>query len=455
MRFLLITLLFFLYTRGNSQINDIDFVINKIEKEYLPFLSPKYKNHLLKLNTPKEAIIDTFGYLGSIIGSFNNKHFTLYDFNYLDRTDPLVLNSRIESLNLAKNKKTSPKRFRGFWLNDSKNSIIGLYQDLKKNQLLGYLFESKSSNSLKPGMLVMILKRRKNGYLTDYRDPKFGFRVFTISKFKNDTTIIAGQYSKWKKIRSGKEVSLETMQELKIKTSIIKLDSSNTLITLPNFSASNVKRIDSMITTNKDIISRSKNLIIDIRYNIGGTILGYYPLLDYVYTNPIVLQGGWIFNTPEMIESIKKNISSLEKKGDTLRYYRKVSQLKNLLESKTGSFLIKGDTIRRDSTLFFPKKIAIIHNYACMSAAELMILDFSQSSKVTTFGEPTGGAVDYLDYKESLTPSGKYSLFIPTAKRYVIKNKEKIDGAGIIPNVTINENIENWVEFVLKYYEKD
>ncbi len=98
--------------------------------------------------------------------------------------------------------------------------------------------------------------------------------------------------------------------------------------------------------------------------------------------------------------------------------------------------------------------MALLINYACQSAAEMMILECKQSKKVTLFGEHTMGAVDGLSYFPIGLPSGKYKLLMATGRRIIPPGGGPIDGVGIYPDVSINDNVADWIAFVKAYYEK-
>jgi C-terminal processing protease CtpA/Prc len=126
------------------------------------------------------------------------------------------------------------------------------------------------------------------------------------------------------------------------------------------------------------------------------------------------------------------------------------------MEKNKNNFLFKeADTVFCQPNPNNIKSVAIIINHGCRSAAELMLLYFKQSSKVKTFGEPTAGAVDYLDMLTYKLPKTKYTLWVGTVKRELTKADGKYDNIGIKPDVEISDDVDDWVEFVRKYYEKN
>ncbi len=73
--------------------------------------------------------------------------------------------------------------------------------------------------------------------------------------------------------------------------------------------------------------------------------------------------------------------------------------------------------------------------------------------RVTTFGENTMGAIDYLNTFQITFPSQKYVMSLATFKRYIPPGQNPIDPTGIKPDVEIPAQHQDWIEFVRKYYE--
>ena len=67
-----------------------------------------------------------------------------------------------------------------------------------------------------------------------------------------------------------------------------KLLNENTLyFNIPSFSWEAKSIIDSLFASNKDNLSKTSNLILDLRNNGGGSDDVYYTISPYLYTQPI------------------------------------------------------------------------------------------------------------------------------------------------------------------------
>jgi hypothetical protein len=318
----------------------------------------------------------------------------------------------------------------------------------------GFIIESKSK--IVNGFCNLTLEKSSyKKFIADYTNITWNYRIFTEAYLKTKRVLMTGPYGKWLKMGEYKKGVLENYNEFVYKPSIKVLDQSNILVTMSDFGGKNYLLIDSLVKANADKISQAKNLIIDIRNNAGGYINCYFPFIPYVCTSNIIHDASNLLCSNEIISDMEETVKLRYNKGDTIKareYEEELLKMKN----KKGDFLFyKGDTLKCSLTNKFPKNVAIITNHACMSAAELMVLDFKQSSKVKIFGERTGGALDYLNFMRVKLPSNRFSFRIATVKRITNKVRPKFDNIGLIPDIEITDNVSDWVEFVKEYYEKN
>jgi C-terminal processing protease CtpA/Prc len=171
-------------------------------------------------------------------------------------------------------------------------------------------------------------------------------------------------------------------------------------------------------------------------------------------TNSIIRGGGYQLCSEEIIKDAKQDMEDYKKLKDTATVTIYENYIKELENNKNTLRFINPDTVSCQPKPNNIKNVAIIVNHGSRSAAELMVLWFKQSSKVKIFGEPTAGAVDYLDMLTYTLPITGYTLWVATGKRMLTKENGKYDNIGIKPDVEISDNETDWVEFVKDYYEK-
>ena len=233
---------------------------------------------------------------------------------------------------------------------------------------------------------------------------------------------------------------------------ITRINNETIYMKLPSFGLDQRPAIDSMASKWKDEIVKSKNLIIDIRNNGGGSDKTYSAILPFIYTNPIHRNKIEFFsselNNKVWFDLLKNpNLSAKEK---TL-----FSDFTNRLNKNIGGFerIFKDDisAIKLNTEYPNPKNVSVIINRKTASAAEQFILDAEQSWKVKTFGQQTTGALDIGNVTTVNSADNKLTLIYATS-RYITVGKLTLDDNGILPDFYINNDVseEKWIDFILE-----
>jgi hypothetical protein len=446
-----------LYSQSNMK-NDIDFLTDKIKNSYAGYADKIKNDNFFQLvkKVKQSNSKDTFALLSKITSFFNDLHLVLYDYNLETHTDSNKCRTdkhKVEKY--FENKVIKKDVYEGYWISEYSNCIIGIKKITNfPVSYNAYVIETKTK--IIPGFIILKLIKGNKGYFnTDYIEESLGYRIFLKSKFKDSNTLLVNSYGKWKKIKNYQPGMLTSKAEFDYTPSLKIIDEKNIVLKLPDFGGYNVIYTDSIIQANLKAITSSTTLIIDIRNNMGGTIRNYLPLLKFIYTKPIIHSGVNQLCSEDLIEDYKADIKKFTSTGDTFKVNKYKKQLDSVTQFKGKFRYIPADTIANKlPVLGYPKNIALLVNNNCLSAAELMILDFKQSDKVKVFGETTGGAVDYLDALVMNLPSKKYTLFIATSKRAFLSEDDKYDNKGIKPDVEIPDNVDNWIDFVKIFYER-
>jgi hypothetical protein len=451
--------LFFCLGNLRAQTNDINFLVQAIKTSYAGYADKTSDNDFDMF--VKKAIqkypTDTFQILSRIAKYFNDPHLSViaYRGNKID-TSSYLQNIQMNKEYFADNRRKKDS-YEGYWVNDYNNCVIVL----KKNnhstwKYSAYVIESFDS-VLPSGMISARFEQiGKKKYLVDYNSPHSGARTYFKAIFRNDSLFTTGNSSKWRKLKTYDTPILPSLARHSEMASAQLLDNNTFLITIPANSEENTWIVDSIVKANSNVLSHTKTLILDIRNNTGGTIRTYAQLLPYVYTKPIIRIGGYRKYSDYMLLGAEDELKELKinSSHDTAAI-AKTKQYISTIKQNIGKWILDaGDTLKLDSIKTHPEHIAIIANYACLSAAEMMIMDFKQSSKVTVFGETTFGGLDYLDNFWLDLPSKKYMLNIASLKRSIPKGQNKLDNIGIKPDVPIDDSVEDWIEFVRNYYHR-
>ena len=400
---------------------------------------------------------DTFALLSQITAFFKDHHLLLFDFNISkQRIDTIACKKDSQMVqNYFANKKHKYE-YEGYWLNDRNHCVIALKR-IKSNPITyyGYIVESKAKAI--PGYCILKMTQQKDGsYFTDYISENFGYKLFLHARFKNKNTLWVNSFGgKWLRQPDYQPGVLKKLTTFSYKPALVVIDDKTLLLRMNDFGGYNIKKIDSIIKANETIIRQATTLILDIRNNTGGTILNYFPLFPYIYTNPILHCGYYVRYSNTYIADRESKAKVFSQKGDTSKA-REYQASADTMKAKKGQFVFfEADTLAKGLPILSnPKNIAIVMNNNCLSAAELMILNFKQSKKVKLFGERTGGAVDYLDALTIPIASERYSLFIAISKRALTTSQPSYDGTGIKPDVEISDSVSDWVAFVTKDYNE-
>ena len=230
-----------------------------------------------------------------------------------------------------------------------------------------------------------------------------------------------------------------------------KIDETTLLLRIPSFAMANKKKIDSILLSNRELVLSTKNLILDIRNNGGGSDSSYKELIPFLYTNPIRTVGMEILSTPlnnARMESFIKNeddfFSPKDIKGfekDLIKLNEKIGEFVQLNKKKVS--VRKINEINK-----YPQNIGILINYNNGSTAEQFLLAAKQSKKVKLFGVTTRGVLDISNMNFVISPCGNYRLGYCLSKSFRIPDMA-IDGKGIQPDYYLGQDIpkHEWIQF--------
>jgi hypothetical protein len=449
------------YSTSLSQIkedSEVDFLSTNIKDAYAGYPDKmrggEFDILIRQVKTSQNK--DTFALLSQITNFFKDNHLVLFDFDIAKKKID-TLQCKRDSLLIQKyfgNKKKKDK-YEGYWISEFNNCVIAIKKVGAKPAIYhGYVVETNAK--LLPGYCMLKMSEQNNGtYSTDYIDADFFFRVFLNARFKTPNTLWTTPFDKFQRIKNYTQGFLKNKKSISYKPSFKNINNSTVLLSMPSFRSQYAKVIDSLIKANKSVIDSATTLILDIRNNGGGFIDSYLPLLPYAYTDSIVHCGGYTLYSDAYIKNYETKIERYIERGDTAKA-RIYTEYLDSIKSKKGIFdYSEPITLAKDlPVLLKPKNIAIIMNNNCLSAAELMVLNFRQSRKVTLFGEHTGGGVDYLNVMTLTTPRHKYSLSIPYTKRAFTTKEPSYDATGIPPDIEISDEVADWITFVIKYYSE-
>lgn len=235
---------------------------------------------------------------------------------------------------------------------------------------------------------------------------------------------------------------------------IEQLNETTLYLRIPSFIVSYKRSIDSVLNVNKEKILTTKNLIIDIRNNGGGSDASYSEIIPYLYTNPIRSVGveflSTKFNNQRMLDFINKPEYGFD---ENRKKWAKEAYDK--LESKLGQFVNLNDHIvsedKKDTIYPFPQNVGVIINEANASTAEQFLLAAKQSKKVKLFGVTTFGVLDISNMYSLISSCNEFQLGYSLSRSMRIPDFA-IDEKGIQPDYYLDKSIPQyeWTDYVNK-----
>ncbi len=374
---------------------------------------------------------------------FNDNHlYTGLNAEAIEKIQPQKLQTDfpIEKLTVSEaliKKLESAKGIEGIYTKKGEGFSIAVLKN--KNPFRDYVaIVIKSSDSkFENGTVLAELKEKsENEYFLLYNSAHM--LAFATIKPKNGE-LISGFVKNGKEIVDNENYNFEA-----------KFLNENTLyFNIPSFSWEAKPMVDSLFVAQKENLSKSANLIIDLRNNGGGSDDVYSVISPYLYTQPIKGIGVDMFSSNDNIKGWELMLQDPNLPLDNKAEYQKmIDKLKLKLNQNVN---IVEDYIDTSYTpLLFPKNVVIVINEGCASSTEQFLLEAIQSKKVTLMGQNTSGTLDYSNLRESDFCEMPYILWTPTTRSRRIDIGEGIDGIGIKPTIYLTEK-QDWIKEALKF----
>ncbi|MCW1962130.1 S41 family peptidase [Chryseobacterium viscerum] len=254
-----------------------------------------------------------------------------------------------------------------------------------------------------------------------------------------------------------KEEGIETYYQaiLAQKPFLKELNKTTLLLRIPSFNGALKKDIDSVITANQSKIESTEILIIDIRYNGGGSDNSFSKIIPYLYTNPIRSVRTQLYSTKLNNQRMLDFYDNYQKYGMPVEEREYLKKAYDKLSKNLGKFVSlqdDGKTVgitKMDKISPYPKNVGIIINDGNGSTAEEFLLATKQSKKVKLFGTTTAGVLDISNMYFVNSPCNEFKLGYSLSKSFRIPDMA-IDGKGIQPDYFIDKTIPDyqWIDFV-------
>lgn len=217
------------------------------------------------------------------------------------------------------------------------------------------------------------------------------------------------------------------------------LDLYTNYIKITDFTQS--EPIQKIVEDNFKALNEAPNLIIDVRLNLGGNDLFYFPLLDYVFDKKI--------NVATLFEPDEVPYTNFTENNCNLWIAALENYLKQPLDIETKQWIEqqieKYQTYRGKGLLSIheetdyvingrenPKNVYILSDVTCGSSGDTFVKNVKKSPKVTVVGRATMGIVDYFNVVTK--DYGDYEFVYSTSK---MNEKYHSNETGVLPHIHI------------------
>ncbi|PSL44662.1 peptidase S41-like protein [Chitinophaga niastensis] len=336
----------------------------------------------------------------------------------------------------------------GIWEMEDGNYKVAIIRLPDSNTYAGVVMKSDSVFWLPGQIKFKISPTHNNKYHVVFKKRSHENEVSDII-LRPETGILEMSDSRWIKILPA------TAGQPPVNNSALppfyfkQLDNQTNVLRISSFALDYKELIDSLISNNLDLITKTPYLILDLRDNLGGFNMSFEKILPILYTNPVVSSGTSILATPENIALYEGMLSDKNILPDGKE---KIMTLIQQLKEKKNNYLVEKDEIYKQAHIYkYPEKIAVIMNEKCASATEQLILKAKQSKKCIMMGHRSAGIIDYTNIVGPRElPCSYFQLYCPTAKSNRLP-EHPIDNIGIAPDFAILDNGTDWITIAAKH----
>lgn len=247
--------------------------------------------------------------------------------------------------------------------------------------------------------------------------------------------------------------------------SLKKLENGIVLMKLTDFCDDSA--INQLIKDNRKLLENSKNLIVDVRHNGGGSDSAFLKLLEYIFSGEVDMNK--LYDSTMQLNMTERNYNlRIEELNNYLAmvddpntkktievFISEMNKHKNEglvevdIEDDIPEWIIKG---RKN-----PENIVVLEDVYCKSSGDSFVETAKKSSKVTLMGRGSAGITDYGNLATQEW-NNTFRLKYSTSRDSCIDKGKGLTGVGVVPEIYIpwtpehierDIDMEKAVEFLL------
>lgn len=238
------------------------------------------------------------------------------------------------------------------------------------------------------------------------------------------------------------------------------------LVRFPNFG--DTRAVDSLWAAEGVRIRAADRLVIDVRGNGGGSDYNYRQLRPLLYTGPVYLVNAWSLATDDNLRAWRAflgdpGLSDAQRRDVAAHVARLARERAAARAAGRGDWVASpDDTVRGLPVLTRPRRVAVLADGGCGSSCEEFLLEARQSRKVTLYGAPSAGVLDYANVLTAeagtgstaapAVPGSRLVLHYPTTRSKRLPG-EPIDNVGVPPAVRVPDGEAFAPTWVLRHLD--
>jgi hypothetical protein len=251
--------------------------------------------------------------------------------------------------------------------------------------------------------------------------------------------------------------SIESLSSQNEEQLAFKIENNTGFLTVKTFASTQIKannqKFNKFIKETFENLKEKniKNLVVDLRYNTGGTDSNASFLASFFFDEP--------FRYWDRIEVTKNTADQIT--GATKLFYRKPEKVDSMYLWKKARQTKEFDyyEIQEPSKNNFNGNVYLLTNGFCMSSCADFIAILSSNNKAIVIGQETGGG--YQGNTSGMMPEEPINAFmsvtIPLHKYTNYVDLKKNFGRGTIPDYKIYPTLEQWIakkDLEMEYIKK-
>lgn len=300
-----------------------------------------------------------------------------------------------------------------------------------------YVISNNQEKNLKPGTAIIALdnlsvkeaaEKFKRKLMDQPNERQLWERI--IANFKSLIILEDGKEKKF-------NITMYPGEDIKSDYKCNKLDENTILVSYNDFIDYGLSC--KLIAEHKQELLASKNIIIDVRNNHGGSDSVYFELLNFIFPENFVIKEEY-YNLTYMTERNYNNRMALldefskQQPDDEL-----IKEFMNeLIKNKNKGFVTldidKSDYVVKGTKEV--KKVVVLTDRYCGSSGDSFVINAKHSPWVTQIGRPTYGVIDYSNQAEQKLED-EFSLYYPTSVNEAVNYGKGYDNVGVKPDIYI------------------